>query len=341
MKAAVVTAPKTIEIQELDTPSFGRDEVLVKVKYCGICTFEQRLYSGEINIGYPVIPGHEAAGEVVGVGKGVLSDIKPGMRVALDLVNRCGECYYCRLGQSNMCENRFNKGKKGLGGFGEYIAVHSSQLFPVPEELPLQEAAFCEPVACCIRSLKKVNLTLAEDLLVVGAGPMGLLHLQVALCMGTRVFMADPLPERLKMAEKFGADMILDPTREDLSGVIREHTGNRGVDVCVITSPAHEALKSAIEVISKTGRINIYTSYNDRPAFPIDANTLHRNEWLITGSEGRTEHDFLQAVRLISFGKINVKPLISSMTPFSNIEEGIKSSMTSESYRILLDHEAR
>jgi len=340
MKAAVLVSPERIEIQEVAKPSIGRNDVLVKLKYCGICTLEQRLFSGTMKIFYPIIPGHEASGEVVEVGEDVQSDVKPGSLVALDLVFRCGECYFCRIGQSNMCLNRFNKDQKVLGGFGEYIAVDSRQVFTIPGSISLRETAFAEPVACCIRSLKKINLALTEDLLIIGAGPMGQLHLQVALCMGARVFVSDPVHERLKLAGESGAYMTLDPTGVDLSSVIREYTEDRGVDVCIITSPAHEALKSAIEAISKTGRINIYTSYNDPPALPIDANTLHRSEQMITGSEGRTEHDFLQAVRLLAFGKVNVKPLISSLTSFATIEDGIKAAMTRDTYRILLDHEA-
>jgi len=340
MKAAVLTSPEKIEVQEMTTPSIGKREVLVKLRYCGICTLEQRLFTGDIKIYYPIIPGHEASGEVVEVGEEVFSDIKPGSPVALDLVIRCGECYFCRIGQSNMCLNRFNKGKKILGGFGEYIAVDSKQVFPIPGGVSLQEAAFCEPVSCCIRSLKKINLSLAENVLIIGAGSMGQLHLQVALCMGARVFVSDPVHKRLKRAKESGAYLALDPGDGDLTSIIREHTEGRGVDVCIITSSAHEALKSAIQATSKTGRINIYTSYNDRPALPIDANTLHRSEQMITGSEGRTEHDFLQAVRLISFGKINVKQLISSLVTFATIEDGIRAAMTKDMYRILLDHEA-
>ena len=160
MKAAFFTAPGKIEIQKIKTPTIKENEILVKLKYCGICTLEQRLYTGEIKISYPIIPGHEASGIIVKKGKDVVSDIKPGNRVALDLVTRCGECYYCRTGRSNMCSNRFNKGYRGLGGFSEYIAVDPRQVFTIPENVPLQEAAFCEPVACCLRSLKKVNLSL-------------------------------------------------------------------------------------------------------------------------------------------------------------------------------------
>ena len=343
MKAGVLTAPQRIEIQDVDKPKIGSRDVLVRLKYCGICTLEQRMYSGRMKFRYPVIPGHEASGVVEEIGEEVKilrDDLKPGTTVALDLVSRCGECYYCRTGASNLCLNRFKDGKSILGGFGEYRAVSSKQVFPVSEELPLAEAAFAEPVACCIRSLKKIELSLAEDLLIVGAGPMGMMHLMVGQCMGARIFVSDPDKERLRAASEAGAYLAIDPAREDLPALLRAHTEGRGVDACVVTSPAATALQSAFAGTAAGGRINIYTSYNEKVPLPTDTNTIHKAEILVTGSEGRTEEDFLQAVRLLVLGKVEARSLISQRVPFSGLEAGIKAAMTAKTYRVLLDHEA-
>jgi L-iditol 2-dehydrogenase len=183
-------------------------------------------------------------------------------------------------------------------------------------------------------------LALAEDLLIVGAGPMGMMHLLVGLCMGARICVSDPDTERLKTASRLGAFLTVDPTREDLLAIVREQTGGRGVDACVVTSPARAALQSAFQATAANGRINIYTSYNEKSPLPTDANSIHRSEILVTGSEGRTEEDFLQAVRLLLFGKVDVTPLISRKVPFAGLEEGIKAAMTASTYRVLLDHEA-
>jgi L-iditol 2-dehydrogenase len=312
----------------------------VRLEYCGICTLEQRLFAGTMKMPLPLVPGHEASGVVVSSGRGLFRELPAGTPVALDLVTRCGECHYCRTGQSNLCLNRFQNGRRVLGGFAEYIAVAAKQVFPLPAALPLAEAAFAEPVACCIRSLKRAGLGLAEDLLVIGAGPMGLMHLLVALCHGARVFLSDPDPARRAKARELGAFLAVDPLGEDLPAVLKGHTEGRGVDACVVTSPAHEALKSAVDSVCRNGRINIYTSYSDRPALPLDANTVHREQTLVTGSEGRTEHDFLQAVRLLSFGKVNVAPLISAFTSFPAIAEGLQAASTPATFRVLLKHRA-
>ena len=339
MNAAVLTAPGKIGVEDVARPVIGRGELLVKLKNCGICTLEQRLYSGAMVIHYPLIPGHEATGEVVEVGPDVVSDIKPGTRVALDLVLRCGECYYCRTGHSNMCENRLKKGQRVLGGFAEYIAVKATQAYAIGDALSFREAAFSEPLACCIRSLKNVGLRLSEDLLVVGAGPMGQMHLQIALCMGARVFVSDPDAGRLELAKKMGAFLTVDPAKDDVAKVLKDHTQGRGADACVVTSAAHAALAGAFAAVRKSGRVNIYTSYPDKPALPVDANTLHRTELAITGNEGRMEEDYQQSVRLLSFGKVDVKPLISRTVGLADIEAGIKAAMSQETYRVLLEHE--
>lgn len=340
MKAAFLTAPGTFEIRELPTPIPTEGEVLVKLKACGICTLEQRLYTGAMKMPLPIIPGHEASGEIVAVGSAVVGDFRVGGRAALDLVLRCGECYYCRIGKSNLCANRFKKGQRVLGGFAEYIAVRPSQVHPLPDSLSYQEAAFAEPLACCIHSLKRLKLAMTEDLLIVGAGAMGMLHLLVAQCMGLRTTVSDPDPERRATAAALGADFVVDPSVTDLPKFAKEITGGLGYSSCVVTSPAPVAFSSAVESLAKAARLNIYTAYEDKMSIPVDANAIHRQELLITGTEGRLEEDFLQAVRLLAFGKVDVKPLVSAVTSFSTIDEGFKTALSKHAYRVLLEHEA-
>ena len=340
MKAAVLVAPQRIEIQDLPDPSIEDREILVKLKACGICTLEQRLFTGAMKISYPLVPGHEASGEIVEVGKGVVGNFKPGMRVALDLVMRCGQCYYCRIGRSNFCENRFKPGQRMLGGFGEYIAVRPGQVYPASPALSFAEAAFTEPLSCCIHSLKKLRLSMSEDVLIVGSGVMGLMHLLVAQNMGLRTTITDPDPERLAMARQLGVDYALDPRTTDVVSHAKEITEGLGFSACIVTSPAPVALESAVASLAKCARVNIYTAYEEKLTIPLDANTIHRQEFLVTGTEGRLEGDFFQAIRLLSFGKVKVAPLVSAKTSFSRIAEGMQTALSKSAFRVLLEHEA-
>jgi L-iditol 2-dehydrogenase len=337
MKAAVLVGPKKIRIQDVEDPVMTDTRVLVRIRSCGICTLEQRLYSGDLKITYPLIPGHEASGEIVEIGSRVIGDFTVGMNVALDLITRCGQCYFCRTGRSNLCANRFKPGQQVLGGFGEFIAVRGMQVHPIPDGMTLQEAAFVEPVACCIRSLKKLGVELGETVLIVGAGPMGIMHLQVARAMGARVFISDPNTVRVEVAKRLGAYAGIDPSQEDLGEIIRSETGGIGVDACVVTSPAPAALSSGLSALAKAGRLNIYTSYLEEMPLPMDANKMHRNESLITGSEGRTEFDFHQAVKLIGYGMVDVKPLISRVVDYEHISEGIEAATSQDTLRVLLE----
>ncbi len=340
MKTAVLTDAQNIEVWEVPTPELKPGEVLVKLKNCGICTLEQRLYTGEMKIKYPIVPGHEVSGVVVQTDDTTVSHVEVDTPVAVDLVMRCGECYYCRNGQSNMCENRFNKELNILGGFSEFIAVRASQIYPISGDISFREAAFAEPVSCCIRSLKRIGVSLAEDVLIIGAGSMGLLHLQVARAMGARVFVSDPDAERLDKATRLGAAAVFNPELCNLASEVAGLTGGRGVNAAVVTSAASSAMLGVFESLCKSGRISIYTSYFDERPIPIDANTLHKNEIVILGSEGRTERDFHQAVRLLSFGLIDVKPLISKIVSYDEIECGMREAISSDTYRVLLEHEA-
>jgi L-iditol 2-dehydrogenase len=336
MKAAFLQKPKCITVEEAQKPSPGPGDILVKLAYCGICTLEQRLYMGERELYYPIIPGHEASGIIEEIGEEVKTQHRIGDHVALDLVNRCHICPACLSGNSNMCENRFTKGQRVLGGFAEYILVRPDQAYVVSPELPLEQAAFSEPLACCVRSLKKVSLKIGDNLLLIGAGPMGMIHLKAALLMGARVIVSDVKKKRLEDARAMGADAVVDASGADTAKEIKALTEGRGVDCCVVTSPALPALRTAVDSIAANGRINIYTSYNDKPTLPLDMNSLHRLEALVTGSEGRTEEDFFRAVRLLSFGKIRTADLVSGVYPLEKAAEAVEAALSDSTYRVLL-----
>ncbi|MCX7775025.1 MAG: alcohol dehydrogenase catalytic domain-containing protein [Spirochaetaceae bacterium] len=340
MRRAVLVAPSDLRIEEAPVPEPGPGEILVKVEACGICTLEQRLYAGSLRLPLPLVPGHEAAGSIVKVGTGVVEDLAEGQKVALDLVYRCGECYYCRIGKSNLCLNRYKNPARMLGGFSDYLIVRPSQVFPVGGKVGFVEASFAEPLACCIHSLKRLKVAMTEDLLVVGAGVMGLLHVLAARCMGLRVTVSEPDPLRRAKAMEMGADFAVDPASVDLEAFARDLTGGTGFSSCVITSPAPGALEPAFRAMAKASRINIYTAYEDEHHVPLDLNTIHRNELLVTGTEGRLQEDFLQAVRLLSFGKVDVKPLVSGLTSFSTLDEGFRLALSGKAYRVVLVHGA-
>jgi len=337
MKSAYITGTNQIEIRQNEQPVPLPGELLVKIAYCGICTLEQRLYTGQRSIYLPIIAGHEASGTIVAVGSALASNHAVGDHVALDLVNRCHICPECLSGNSNLCESRFNKGQQVLGGFSEYMTVRAEQAHLLPKELPLEHAALTEPLACAIRSLKKVGLKLGDSLLICGSGTMGLLHMKVAMAMGAKVIMCDIDKGRLQDAQKMGCAAILDASdTEHIVEKLQSLTRGRGVDCCIITSTSEAAAKVAFQALAPAARINLFTSYDDKPAFPIDMNSVHRQEYQITGSEGRSEIDFNQAVRVLSNRTVEVGDLISKIFPLDAIEEAMTAAMDRKTYRVLV-----
>ncbi len=336
MQSLYLTKPGHIELREVPIPPLSEEEVLVKVAYCGICTLEQRLYTGERKIHYPLIPGHEASGVVAKVGSEVMSDIKEGDPVALDLVNRCYACGPCLKGNSNLCENRFKSGQRVLGAFSEFVVVKPHQVHPVAPTLSLEEAAFSEPLACSVRSIKRARLSRGDNLLISGAGTMGLLHLKLAKIMGLKPIVCDPDKSRLEVAKKGGA---LTFTPEECALGIEEMTNGRGVEASIVTTVATQAVDVAISSLTANGTLLLYTSYGGEKLYPFDLNVIHRRELTITGSEGRSGEDFFQAVRLLSNGTIETADLITNIYPLSRAEEAFKEALLPSSYRILIKME--
>src|SRR6056297_1331407 len=337
MKQAVLVEPEQIEIRETKQPKPSENELLIQIAYCGVCTLEQRLYSGHRKIYYPIVPGHEASGVIVAKGENVKTHHQVGDSVALDLVNRCHNCYNCTTGNSNLCLNRFKKGQRVLGALSEYMIVKPEQAFVISENLPLEQAAFSEPLACCVRSLQKLKLSAGEDVHISGARTMGLLHLKHAKAMGARALVSDIDPKKLEKAKSMGADAVLNAADENaLKDTIERFTGGKGVNCCAITTSAIASVKSSCEIMADGGRINIYTSYDDDPAFPMGLNSIHRKELQLTGSEGRTETDFYTSVALLNKGIISVDDLISEIVPLDDAERAVAQAIAPDSYRILV-----
>jgi len=336
MKAAVLYGPRDLRVVEVDKPTPGHGEVLVRIKACGICTLEQRLFLGNQKIFYPIVAGHEASGVVEEVDGHVLADLKPGDRVALDLLNRCGECYFCRIGSDHLCENRFKPGLNVMGGFGEYVAVPSSQVFKIADSLSYEEAALTEPVATCVHSLRAARISLEETLLVIGAGVMGLLHLFLARLLGVQTLICDIDERRLQRAKDLGADLVINPERESLVDAVKQATEGRGADVVVLSTPAKSAFEASLSVVRPGGRILLF-SKGDRPfEASIVPDKLHSKEVSLIGVQGRTQRDFQGAVSLLNRGRLDLRPLISAVVPLEQINEGMQLALDRSTYRVIV-----
>jgi L-iditol 2-dehydrogenase len=327
MRAAVLVGPCKIEIQEKEMPSVGPNEVLVNVKACGICSFERRLFTGEKCIGYPVVPGHEASGVVVQAGEAVRRPLAPGTRVALDLLNRCGECEFCRTGRGNLCKYMYRGKLNLLGGFGQYVSVPSEQVFEIGDSVSFEEAALAEPTACVIHSLSKASARFAEAMLVYGVGPMGMLHVILGRAMGLEVGVVDPDPARREIALSLGARFAV------ASGPDEELTAP---DIIIVTAPAVQAAQSACALAGNASRIVLFGMFPKGTMMDTDPNKIHYSELMVMGSESRTPLDFHTAVCAITRGTVDVKPMVSKVVPLDQVEQALAEAPSVDTMRVVL-----
>lgn len=314
MKAARLYGVRDLRVEAVDDPRPGPGEALIRINACGVCPSDLRSYlaarSGSGGLTLPRIPGHEWTGVVEELGPSVegAPTIQIGDRVVADWRYVCGQCYQCRRGVFNYCENL----RRGVrGGFAEYGVAPLSQLRVIPDNVSFEEASFTEPLACIVQAHSYTQIGLGEDVVIVGAGPIGLLHLQVALSRGGRVIVSDPLALRLEKARELGAHEVIDASRTDPVERVKELTEGRGANAVIVAVGAAEPLRQGIAMGAINGWVNFFAGTYPPQEIPIDPNVIHYRQLRVTGSHDFTPHHFTTALRLIQFGMVRVTPLIS------------------------------
>lgn len=337
-KVAVIEDVKKIVFKEVRKREPEDRQVLVKVDSCALCTLEQRVYNGVMNR-YPFAGGHEAAGTVEAIGKKV-KGVQVGDKVAVRLLNSCGECYYCRNGHENQCTTSFiaetQECAMGPGGFAEYMMMDASDVYKMDPKIDLTHAALSEPLACCVHSIENGQIGLGDDVVVIGVGIMGALHIQLAKLKGARVIACELDDTRLEIAKKMGADILINSGKSDPVKEIQKITEGRGADAVFCTVPVAALAKQAVDMSGKLGRVVFYTSFHPDNPIEVSPNKVHSTEQIITGTVNPMKKDFLIATRLLSGKLIDVSALISDCIPLENIEKAMEKAIRPDTYRIIV-----
>ena len=341
MKAAVFRGPGELEVGEIETPKIGPDEVLVEVGANTVCGTDVRILSGQKTrgIGRNVVLGHELAGHVAEVGRNVRG-YELGAPVALAPALACLHCYYCRRGMENVCLNKKIVGNALDGGLAEYVrvpaqAVAAGNLFVTRGDLPSEYLALAEPLSCCINGQENYRVHLDDVVLIMGAGPIGLFHLQLAVLSGARtVIVSDPTEARRTMAEDFGARVTVDPESEDLLEVVAEHTDGLGVDVAVICIGLPALVNDAFGMTRKGGRVNLFAGFAGEAWAEIQANLIHYNELVVTGASDSRRSDYETALGLIESGRVEVERMVTHRFALEDAVEAIETSAAGEGIKV-------
>jgi len=305
MKACVFQGPGKINVESRPVPTPGLGEILLRMQAAGICHSDIRVYKGEKYARPGVIPGHEIVGAVEALGEGV-DGFSVGQRVAVCPIIACGRCYYCLRGFRNRCLKRVTLGYEEDGGLAEYALIPApivalGHVFPVPEGLPSDRAVLMEPLACVLNSLEICRLQPGGSLVLLGAGPMSLLHLLLARTLGTATIIVSELQSgRQEYARHFGANLVLDPQRDDLARAVLDATGGLGADAVVVTTGVGDLVAPAFSLVRRQGVINLFGGFPPNTVVNFDPNTVHYSEVILTGSQNATSDQYRRALHLLT-----------------------------------------
>jgi L-iditol 2-dehydrogenase len=346
MLAAVYRGPHDLRLEEIPVPAIGPGELLLRVEEASICGTDLRIYHGQ-HRKYPAgtvrIPGHEVVGTIAAVGTD-LTGYEAGQRVFVAPNMGCGHCRQCISGTNNLCADYDAVGITLDGGFAQYMrvpaqAVTQGNVMPVSADLDPAVAALIEPFACVLRGQTALRIRPGDIALVIGAGPIGIMHTKLARLSGaSRVLVSEPNPLRLEQAGRAGADRVVDPKSEDLAAVVAAETGGQGVDVVIVAAPAHAAQEAALRLAAIGGRINFFGGLpKDRPTIAFDSNLVHYKELVVTGTTACSTDDCRRAAAIVNSGRIDLSDLISWRFPLSRVLDGIAAAEDGRSLKVVLE----
>ncbi len=322
MKALLLKQYKELEVVDFPAPAVGPDDVLVRVKACGICGSDVHGFDGSSGRRIPpLVMGHEAAGVVAGAGANVKS-LREGDRVTFDSTVSCGKCFYCGRGEINLCDNRQVLGVscgdyRRHGAFAEYVSVPQNIVYRLPDSLPFEHAALIEAVSVAVHAVNITPVKLGDTALVVGTGMIGLLVLQAIRLAGcTRVIAVDLDDAKLEVARKFGADETLNPKTCDVPSRVAELTEGRGAAVAIECVGATDPIKAAIQSVRKGGTVTLVG--NITPKIDLHLQSVVTRQIRLQGSCA-SSGEYPACIDLLATGAIRVDPIISAKAP---LDEG-------------------
>ncbi|MFW6137747.1 MAG: zinc-dependent dehydrogenase [Spirochaetota bacterium] len=347
MQAGVFSGIGRVECSEVQKPAIGENEVLVRVKAAAICGTDLRIFKNghfKIKEGQKRILGHEFSGVIEEVGSGV-HNYQKGMKVGVAPNIGCGTCRYCRMGCTHMCPDYEAFGISLDGGFAEYVritqeAVQQGNLVPFTrEEISFEKAALAEPLSCCYNAYRAVNTRPGDIVLIVGAGPMGALHLMLNRLVGAaKILVADIAEYRLGLFERFSPDAVINSTKEDLLEAVKKHTHGEGADVIITACPAPDIQELAVKMASKMGRVHFFGGLPEgNEHVRINTNLIHYNNLVVTGTTGSSLSDYELCLRLIEDKKIIPEKVITRRFSINQIKEAFDYALSGAGLKTIIN----
>ncbi|WP_435210229.1 zinc-dependent alcohol dehydrogenase family protein [Streptomyces sp. bgisy034] len=328
MKAAVIEAPGKVTVTTVPDPTPGPREVVVDVAACGLCGTDLHILQGEFAPTLPVVPGHEFAGEVVGLGSEV-TELALGDRVAVDPSLYCHECRYCRVGRNNLCDRWQAIGVTVAGGAAEYAVAPVANCVRLPDHVDVQDAALIEPLSCAVRGYDVLSSRLGSHALIYGSGTMGLMMLELAKRTGAAsVDVVDVNPERLATAEKLGCSQVA------LSADELRRSGG-GWDVVVDATGNAAAIQDGLERVAKAGTFLQFGVSDYATKATISPYRIYNQEITITGSMA-VLHSYERAAELFATGVLDPQVFISHRLPLAQYPQALDQFAAGQGRKIVV-----
>ena len=333
MKAAVLKEIGVLEVQDVPEPKTALDQIKVKIAYSGICGTDPEIVEGRFvppkpPLG-PNILGHEASGTIVEIGKDIKGDFKIGQKVAMNFRSSCGACYYCTNKMEHFCERM----SPASGAMAEYAVYNESAVFPLPDGLPLDIGALLEPVSVAVHTIDIAQVKVGDTVIITGAGTIGMLLLQLAIRSGAaKVLVSEPIAEKRKLAKELGADVVVDPVKENLEEAAKKLTNGRGFNVCLEASGKIAVAKQLIYLTENCGTIVWCAVYPRDAEVGVLPFYMYQKELTIR-SILVSPYSFRRAMSMLP--KLNLKPLIT-VYPLKDVVKAFEAHKAGKGVKVML-----
>lgn len=324
------------KIEKVSFPSMkSPHDVLLEVKLAGLCGTDPAILEGRHPASSPVILGHEYTGEVVDVGEAVRG-VTIGDHVVIDPNIKCGKCYWCRKAKENLCENMTTLGIFIDGGFAKYNLAPESAVYKIPKDMKWRDAVLVEPVSCAINGVNRANIEVGDSVAIIGAGPMGLIWTQLAKHMGAGlIIVSDLIEKRLEVAKKLGADVVVNPHKENFIDAVRRVTDGRMANVCVEVVGSPVTVKQAIAATGHGGRTVIFGTTKKGREVSIEPYDIMRHEKEIVGSY-IANYTISSAIATMYKGIINSDVMITHEYRIEQFQEAVNVHKSGEALKVVL-----
>jgi len=343
MNAVVYYCKSDVRYKKVPVPDCREDELRVKIDACAVCGSDMKTFNnGNPRMKPPMVMGHEFSGLVETAGKAV-KGFRVGERIVMATSISCGECFYCKKGWNNLCAKLNPMGFSYPGGMAEYLvipaaAIRNGHVVKVPPGMLPEHAALAEPTSCAVNCVENCGIKGGETVVVVGAGPLGILNLYVAREYGARkLILAQREGKRLLQAGEFEYERLVNTTKEDLAEVERSETGGLGADVAIVAAPEAGAQEQALDLVHKKGRVCLFASLPvGKSILNIDSRTIHYNEIIVTGASDSTPRQVEKAASVLSRKDFPKQKIANPILKLQDIHKAFQIMQAREGMRVVL-----